>query len=88
MKNAVIFTLLLFFLVGCKSTSSGIVTSKSEAEKKVFIQLQKTRRLLLKTPKIQQKRKQQKLQKLPKNQELQNLTMTIIFRMMTTPPIL
>ena len=25
---------MLFFLVGCKSTSSGIVTSKSEAEKK------------------------------------------------------
>lgn len=34
MKNAVVITLLLFFLVGCKSTSSGIVTSKSEAEKK------------------------------------------------------
>ncbi|WP_396148994.1 C40 family peptidase [Flavobacterium sp.] len=34
MKNAVIITFLLLFLVGCKSTSSGIVTSKSEAEKK------------------------------------------------------
>lgn len=34
MKNAVIISFLLFFLVGCKSTSSGIVTSKSEAEKK------------------------------------------------------
>ena len=34
MKKAVIITFLLFFLVGCKSTSSGIVTSKSEAEKK------------------------------------------------------
>ena len=34
MKNAVIISFLLLFLVGCKSTSSGIVTSKSEAEKK------------------------------------------------------
>lgn len=34
MKNAVIISFLLFFLVGCKSTSSSIVTSKSEAEKK------------------------------------------------------
>lgn len=34
MKNAVIITFLLFFLVGCKSTSSGIVTSKHEAQKK------------------------------------------------------
>lgn len=34
MRNAVIISFLLLFLVGCKSTSSGIVTSKSEAEKK------------------------------------------------------
>lgn len=34
MKNAVLITFLLFFLVGCKSTSSGIVTSKDEAKKK------------------------------------------------------
>lgn len=34
MKNAVIISFLLFFLVGCKPTSSSIVTSKSEAEKK------------------------------------------------------
>ncbi len=34
MKNAVIIPFLLLFLVGCKSTSSGIVTSKHEAQKK------------------------------------------------------
>lgn len=34
MKNAIILFFLLFLIVGCKSTSSGIVTSKNEAEKK------------------------------------------------------
>jgi cell wall-associated NlpC family hydrolase len=34
LKNAIILFFLLFLIVGCKSTSSGIVTSKNEAEKK------------------------------------------------------
>ena len=34
MKNLILISFLLLFLVGCKSTSTGIVTSKSEAQKK------------------------------------------------------
>ncbi|RAR50279.1 C40 family peptidase [Flavobacterium lacus] len=42
MKNVVIISFLLFFLVGCKSTPSGIVTSKNEAQKKGIYSTPKT----------------------------------------------
>lgn len=56
MKNAVIITFLLFFLVGCKSTSSGIVTSKSEAQKKGIYSTQKSTQTVAKNTRTTEKK--------------------------------
>lgn len=56
MKNAVIITFLLFFLVGCKSTSSGIVTSKSEAQKKGIYSTKKSTQTVAKNTRTTEKK--------------------------------